>query len=128
MKATILSGLIAVALGGLTSCSNILEENGVINNVAESGMGELRINLTTDASLNVSTKGGEGTEPVNINGKSYDINTGDFNVTAVLSSSTANMLYIFISPFIVQYFNLGFIFICLYYIRFFLRRNREIIK
>ena len=68
MKATILSGLIAVALGGLTSCSNILEENGVINNVAESGMGELRINLTTDASLNVSTKGGEGTEPVNING------------------------------------------------------------
>ena len=90
MKARLLVGLLTVALGGLTSCSNILEENGVINNVAESGMGELRINLTTDASLNVSTKGGEGTEPVNINDKSYDINTGNFDVTAVLSSSTAN--------------------------------------
>lgn len=56
MKARLLVGLLTVALGGLTSCSNILEENGVINNVAESGMGELRINLTTDASLNVSTK------------------------------------------------------------------------
>ena len=56
MKARLLVGLLTVALGGLTSCSNILEENGVINNVAESGMGELRINLSTDASVNVSTK------------------------------------------------------------------------
>lgn len=56
MKTRLLSGLTALLLGGLTSCSNILEENGVINNVAESGMGELRINLSTDASLNVSTK------------------------------------------------------------------------
>ena len=56
MKAKLLVGLLTVALGGLTSCGNILEENGVINNVAESGMGELRINLSTDASLNVSTK------------------------------------------------------------------------
>ena len=55
MKARLLVGLLTVALGGLTSCSNILEENGVINNVAESGMGELRINLSTDASVNVST-------------------------------------------------------------------------
>ena len=57
MKARLLVGLLTVALGGLTSCSNILEENGVINNVAESGMGELRINLSTDASVSVVTKG-----------------------------------------------------------------------
>lgn len=56
MKTRLLSGLTALLLGGLTSCSNILEENGVINNVAESGMGELRINLTTDANLNALTK------------------------------------------------------------------------
>ena len=73
MKATILSGLIAVALGGLTSCSNILEENGVINNVAESGMGELRINLTTDASLNVSTKGGVSKNGINKENFTYKV-------------------------------------------------------
>ena len=59
MKARLLVGLLIVALGGLTSCSNILEENGVINNVAESGMGELRINLVADGTLNVSTKSGD---------------------------------------------------------------------
>ena len=59
MKATILSGLIAVALGGLTSCRNILEENGMINNVAESGMGELRINLSTDPTVEAITKAEE---------------------------------------------------------------------
>lgn len=64
MKTRLLSGLTALLLGGLTSCSNILEENGVINNVAESGMGELRINLSTDASLNVSTKAEAGKENV----------------------------------------------------------------
>lgn len=72
MKARLLVGLVTVALGGLTSCSNILEENGVINNVAESGMGELRINLSTDATLNVSTKA-ISTESINI---------GDFVITA----------------------------------------------
>lgn len=56
MRTRLLVGLVAVALGGLTSCGNILEENGIANSVAESGMGELRINLSTDASLNVSTK------------------------------------------------------------------------
>lgn len=61
MKATILSGLVALALGAFTtSCSNILEENGVLNSAAQSGMGELCINLTTDASLNVSTKADVG--------------------------------------------------------------------
>ena len=75
MKATILSGLIALALGAFTtSCSNILEENGVLNSAAQAGMGELRINRTTDASLNVSTKSGEGTESVQIGSKTYEIN------------------------------------------------------
>ena len=60
MKTRLLVGLLTVALGGLTSCSNILEENGVINNVAESGMGELRINLTTDPTVEAITKSGEG--------------------------------------------------------------------
>lgn len=61
MKATILSGLIAVALGAFTtSCSNILEESGLPNTTAQSGMGELLINLTTDGALNVSTKADVG--------------------------------------------------------------------
>lgn len=59
MKAKLVAGLVAIALGGFTSCGNILEENGVINNVAQNGTGELRINLATDANLNVSTKSGE---------------------------------------------------------------------
>ena len=58
MKARLLIGLLTVALGGLTSCSNILEENGVINNVAENGMGELRISLEQNPAVNVITKAG----------------------------------------------------------------------
>lgn len=85
MKTTILSGLIAVALGGLTSCSNILEENGVINSSAQSGMGELRINLTTDASLNVSTKSGEEEEDLST---SYESLKGDFEVTLTAPTGT----------------------------------------
>ena len=86
MKATILSGLVALALGAFTtSCSNILEENGVLNSAAQSGMGELRINLTTDASLNVSTKSGEEGEETNTNASSIanvlkGINTDDFSI------------------------------------------------
>ena len=89
MKTRLLVGLVAVALGGLTSCGNILEENGVINNVAESGMGELRINLTTDASLNVSTKSGgtETTKIVKINEKEYTIDLDKFNITAQPSNT-----------------------------------------
>lgn len=91
MKATILSGLVALALGAFTtSCSNILEENGVLNSAAQSGMGELRINLTTDASLNVSTKGGEGTENVEIGSKTYAINKDNFDITAILKESESN--------------------------------------
>ena len=78
MKARLLVGLLTVALGGLTSCSNILEENGVINNVAESGMGELRINLTTDPTVEAITKAGSE-DPSNffvqIDQQSYNYNT-----------------------------------------------------
>lgn len=56
MKTRLLVGLVAVALGGLTSCSNILEENGVINNVAESGKGYLRISLDQNNVIEVNTK------------------------------------------------------------------------
>lgn len=86
MKARLLVGLLTVALGGLTSCSNILEENGVINNVAESGMGELRINLSTDASLNVSTKAAEPVttdkSSVTIKGKEINFDPASLIITA----------------------------------------------
>ena len=86
MKARLLVGLLTVALGGLTSCSNILEENGVINNVAESGMGELRINLTTDATLNVSTKAAEEVttdkSSVTIKGKAINFDPALLMITA----------------------------------------------
>lgn len=59
MKAKLVAGLVAIALGGFTSCGNILEENGVINNVAQNGTGELRINLVADGSLDVMTKATE---------------------------------------------------------------------
>ena len=86
MKATILSGLVALALGAFTtSCSNILEENGVLNSAAQSGMGELCINLTTDASLNVSTKSGEGEEDLST---SYESLKGDFEVTLTAPTGT----------------------------------------
>ncbi len=58
MKAKLVAGLVAIALGGFTSCGNILEENGVINNVAQNGTGELRINLNQDPSVNVISKAG----------------------------------------------------------------------
>lgn len=83
MKTRLLSGLTALLLGGLTSCGNILEENGVISNVAESGMGELRINLSTDASLNVSTKA--ETEDLS---SSYESLRGEFLVTLTAPSGT----------------------------------------
>lgn len=58
MKAKLVAGLVAIALGGFTSCGNILEENGVINNVAQNGTGELRISLNQDPSVNVISKAG----------------------------------------------------------------------
>lgn len=95
MKAKLLSGLTALLLGGLTSCSNILEENGVINNVAESGMGELRINLSTDVSLNVSTKaeGSEETSEPNaitskVMGLLNETNADEFTITGKGSVSS----------------------------------------
>lgn len=51
-----LIGLAAIVLGGMTSCSNILEEDGVSNVITKGETGELRLNLVTDGTLNVTTK------------------------------------------------------------------------
>lgn len=86
MKAKLVAGLVAIALGGFTSCGNILEENGVINNVAQNGTGELRINLVADGSLNVTTKA-DGTININEN-KKYDNLIDQFKVTLASTTST----------------------------------------
>lgn len=78
MKAKLVAGLVAIALGGFTSCGNILEENGVINNVAQNGTGELRINLNQDPSVNVISKAG------NFDGNKVTLSEaeiGDFDIT-----------------------------------------------
>ena len=49
-------GLAAIVLGGMTSCSNILEEEGVANTITKGETGELRLNLVTDGTFNVTTK------------------------------------------------------------------------
>ena len=51
-----LIGLAAIVLGGMTSCSNILEEDGVSNTITKGETGELRLNIVTDSSLKVETK------------------------------------------------------------------------
>lgn len=84
MKAKLVAGLVAIALGGFTSCGNILEENGVINNVAQNGTGELRINLVADGSLNVTTK---ATESISTEG----IDTQNFDVTATLTTGSTTV-------------------------------------
>lgn len=86
MKAKLVVGLVAIALGGFTSCGNILEENGVIDNVAQNGTGELRISLATDANLNVTTKA-DGTININEN-KKYDNLIDQFKVTLASTKST----------------------------------------
>lgn len=78
MKAKLVAGLVAIALGGFTSCGNILEENGVINNVAQNGTGELRINLNQDPSVNVISKAG------NFDGSKVTLSEaeiGEFDIT-----------------------------------------------
>lgn len=49
-------GLAAIVLGGMTSCSNILEEDGVSNVITKGETGTLQINLVADGSLNITTK------------------------------------------------------------------------
>ncbi|WP_455620665.1 DUF4493 domain-containing protein [Parabacteroides sp.] len=61
MKRSLLLGLAALAFGGLTSCSNIMEESG-INPVAIAKTGELGIALEADASVSVTTKAGTSDE------------------------------------------------------------------
>ena len=89
MQARILVGLVAVALGGLTSCSNILEENGVINNVAKGDTGELRISLNTDASVNVSTKAAG--DEVESGATLSETQMKQFVLTATKDSETQNL-------------------------------------
>lgn len=57
MKKILLLGIAALAFGGLTSCSNIMEESG-INPTAKAKTGELSIALEADASVSVTTKAG----------------------------------------------------------------------
>lgn len=57
-----LIGLAAIVLGGMTSCSNILEEDGVSNVITKGETGTLCINLETDVSFDVTTKTGTETE------------------------------------------------------------------
>ncbi len=54
MKKSLLIGLAAVALGSMTACSNILEEEGVISPSAKTGL--LTIALEADGSVDVATK------------------------------------------------------------------------
>lgn len=68
-------GLAAIVLGGMTSCSNILEEEGVANTITKGETGELRINLVADGSLNVTTKG--------TNVSTADIDISQFDVKAI---------------------------------------------
>lgn len=51
-------GLAAIVLGGMTSCSNILEEEGVANVITKGETGTLCINIETDASFDITTKSG----------------------------------------------------------------------
>ena len=61
MKKALLLGIAAFAFGGLTSCSNILEDSGV-NPAAKAKTGELGIALEADASVSVTTKAGASDE------------------------------------------------------------------
>ena len=54
MKKSLLIGLAAVALGSMTACSNILEEEGIVSPSAKTGT--LTIGVEADASVNVTTK------------------------------------------------------------------------
>lgn len=57
MKKTLLIGLAAVALGSMTACSNILEEEGTISASAKTG--SLVVALEADGGVDVTTKAGE---------------------------------------------------------------------
>lgn len=57
MKKSLLIGLAAVALGSMTACSNILEEEGIVSPSAKTGT--LTIGVEADGSVNVTTKSSE---------------------------------------------------------------------
>ncbi len=82
MKKTLLIGLAAVALGSMTACSNILEEEGIVSPSAKTGT--LSVGLDADASVNIVTKTTDGyTVPNTL----YTLN--DFKVT--VSNGTSNV-------------------------------------
>ena len=58
-KTFLLLGIVAMALGNMTSCSNILEEEGTIPASAKTGT--LTVALEADNSVNVTTKADENT-------------------------------------------------------------------
>ena len=59
MKKTLLIGLTAVALGSMTACSNILEEEGIVSPSAKTGT--LTIGVEEDNSVSIVTKTDENT-------------------------------------------------------------------
>ena len=77
-----LIGLAAIILGGMTSCSNILEEDGVSNVITKGETGTLQINLVADGSLNVTTK-----SEVDLT-TDYSLFLDDFTVTLTNTNNT----------------------------------------
>ena len=80
MKKTLLIGLAAVALGSMTACSNILEEEGIVSPSAKTGT--LTIALETDGSLDVATKTECYGKRALVMGKLYKRN-GDWKFAAI---------------------------------------------
>lgn len=78
-------GLAAIVLGGMTSCSNILEEDGVSNVITKGETGKLRLNLVTDGTLNVTTK---ATDEETIANTLKGINENDLNGFSIKGNRT----------------------------------------
>ena len=70
MKKSLLIGLTAVALGSMTACSNILEEEGTIS----AKTGTLTIALEADGSLDVATKAEETSAIIMTDEMAKDLN------------------------------------------------------
>jgi len=95
MKKTLLIGLAAVALGSMTACSNILEEEGVIS----AKTGKLIIGLETDEAVNIVTKADNKEtvtftdaqkQEIKITGTAGDdvVKPGDFTVPTTVGTHT----------------------------------------
>lgn len=95
MKKSLLIGLAAVALGSMTACSNILEEEGVIS----AKTGKLIIGLETDEAVNIVTKADNKEtvtftdaqkQEIKITGTAGDdvVKPGDFTVPTTVGTHT----------------------------------------